>query len=115
MTNPLGIPSSKLKGHRFNRHPLVLRHEMNVSLRRPSIQMPDKRCYLIPCFSLTHQTQSERIPQGMIGLYRWIETRLTSQSMSSARNRPGANHAKNAIRATRPQIPKAIEARPNFA
>ena len=62
------IDGSELKRDRILCIPLVLGHEVNVSLRRPAIQMPDKRSDLIPCFALCYQNRDKRVPQGMVSV-----------------------------------------------
>ena len=50
---------SELKRNGIRRFSLVLGHEVNVPLRRASIQMPHERSDLIPSFSLSYQNRDE--------------------------------------------------------
>ena len=42
------VNTSEFKRHGLDRGPLILRHEVNVPLRRPPIQVPNERRYLVP-------------------------------------------------------------------
>ena len=60
------VPQSlELKRNRVDRLPLLLRNEMNISLRRPPVQMAHKSSNLVPRFALGHQDRDERMPQRM--------------------------------------------------
>lgn len=46
------VNTSEFKRHGLDRGPLILRHEVNVPLRRPPIQVPNERRYLVPRLAL---------------------------------------------------------------
>ena len=62
------IHHSQLERERIRRLPLILRHEVNVSLSRPLVQMSHKRRDLIPGLALGHQDRDERVPQGVVSI-----------------------------------------------
>lgn len=51
--------ASEIERNGVGRFPLVLRHEVNVPLRRSLIQMAHKGCDLVPRFALCHQDRDE--------------------------------------------------------
>ena len=57
---------SELKRNGIRRFSLVLGHEVNVPLRRASIQMPHERSDLIPSLPLSHKNRNERMTQGVV-------------------------------------------------
>ena len=55
----------KVKRNRVDGLPLLLRNEMNISLRGPPVQMTHKSSNLVPSLALRHQDRYERVSQGM--------------------------------------------------
>ena len=56
---------SKLKRNRIDGLPLLLRNEMNISLRGSPVQMAYKPGDLVPDLPLRNQNRDERMPQRM--------------------------------------------------